>query len=186
MTWTNISDESSNWAAPIGIELINSSPDFEDPSDPSIEVLTIGPTNTVISNGQYIAGSTPTALDSDSIGNGSILSIYSPFVIGETIYYSIDVDYYNGGLFWIQLPGILIWDGDIDSAGLKSGTVTITRTQPIYNIYAQNSSFAINHIYFWRKPVPDYTSIADKTSSWTDTSTSSSWTPLTDKTTVWS
>ena len=192
MTWTNISDQSPSWSpdtdeTPIWYEAgeLVIDPDFNDSSKWSISNLDAGTWE--VSGGKLRL--------TNFKGNITGDTLKAP--IGTKVSFEVVVDSWSQtGLTVVQNQNLvislpapygdtdLIWVGEVaetyfPQSGI-SGTATIVDTAGKLNIAI---SLATGSLILDRVSIRT----ANKSdATWTDTSTSSSWTPLTDKTTVWS
>ena len=177
MTWTNISDQSPSWSpdtdeTPAWTKKTKllTDPEFNDEDEWDISgiPLLIPTSNVEISNGKLKSTST------SCFGLVTPVSEVS-FVEGQSYKWSFTVESVGsgGGLVNLFLDNTLRYTHS-NNDGIFEGTfVAVGKGTPI-QITISNKIIVIENLYI------------ENITAWTDTSTSSSWTPLTDKTTVWS
>ena len=192
MTWTNISDQTPSWSpdtdeTPIWYEAgeLVIDPDFNDSSKWSISNLDAGTWE--VSGGKLRL--------TNFKGNITGDTLKAP--IGTKVSYEVVVDSWSQtGLTVVQNQNIsttvglevgnesILWVGDATETYFPltgiSSTATVVDISEKLNIAI---SLATGSLILDRVSIRT----ANKSdATWTDTSTSSTWTPLTDKTTVWS
>ena len=181
MTWTNISDQSPSW-----------SPDTDEQSfwinnNQLIPSLNSSDNWDITTNAgeASITGGTLTSVNWDGLINP--VPRVSP-VVGNIYQYNIIIDSFtkNDGTTWASLSfgGNFIFSSE---SGHIAGTYTgeLEASSSLGLVYSSgkifgtaSSDIVISYISIIEKRIPSTT--------WSDDTASSSWTPLTDKTTVWS
>ena len=172
MTWTNISDQTSSWVLKEQSEEVCEDTEFNDSSKWNI----VGGFSSKVADGK---------LQMINQAGGFVLA--DPQIVGiiDNLYtYRIIVSEYPSSPTRAEIifAGFSIYEEE----GIGTFTGSFEALSSGGLVFAPNflGRWVIDFISI--KVQTDWDEIIDKTSSWTDTSTSSSWTPLTDKTTVWS
>ena len=172
MTWTNISDQSSSYSDIASAYEIVPDPGFDDPD--SWDIQAAGP-----------------FIDSSELKSNTATGSTYPIpreqtyaTVGVSYLYEIVITRYNltSGKAWIEFGGNILYLNN--GVGTFTNTVIATSVQGLEIFHAYTDRWNVASISITRATAWDKDS--DESTTWTDTSTSSSWTPLTDKTTVWS
>ena len=170
MTWTNISDQSSSYSDTASAYELIADPGFDDPDAWDIQAA-----------GPFIDRS---ELKSNT-ATGSTYPIPMVYpTVGVSYNYNIVVTRYNltSGAAWIEFGGNFLYLNN--GVGIFAGTVVATNEKSFEIFHAYTDRWNVASVSVIRETTWDKDS--DESTTWSDATTSSSWTPLTDKTTVWS
>ena len=179
MTWTNISDQSSDYLQKIASEIVPD-PGFDDENSWSsigspFEIITWGDSQVTVGG----------------LGWALRVTQQPDMVAGDIFDYVFVVDNIEKAPIGAgaSIGSVVIWNTfNNDGTGTFTGRVTVPGTISPYeeNVQISGSGGVITFSYFSIDRVPKWTKNIESSISWTDATTSSTWTPLTDKTTVWS
>ena len=192
MTWTNISDQSPNWSPDTdetpawskGTQVIPD-PDFNYSNQWDLTDINAG--TGIVSGGKF----TGTGWSGTVFPEGR-----SQATVGKYYIYEFTVESFQFNISEALLPialvyygGKTLWNGLSANGSVPTGTGTFTgeiqatasagfQFSSLLLFGTGNSDIVISYASVYEKRIPSTT--------WSDDTASSSWTPLTDKTTVWS